>query len=150
MTAHPREPIMQRLFDVLQSIGVSTRRNTISINDAELPLIALLEGDEVTDEDDPVNRPTNAPRRVTMTPHVVIATGRGAGSPPADIGPGMNALYSEVLRVVLNDAELAALTLDGRGARFIGIETDLALGRVMLGQMAVKFALTYALRPAAL
>lgn len=138
---------MQRLFEVLQSIGVTTRRNTISVNDAELPLIGLLEGDEATDEEDPVNRPIPAPRRVTMTPHVVVVTGRGRGSPPADIGPGLNELYAEVLRVVLNDAQLAALTLDGRGLRFVGIETDLALGRMMLGQMAVKFAITYALRP---
>lgn len=145
----PREAILLRLVAIADTIpGVKTvTRDVISINDDQLPALAILEGDEETNDEDPTNRPTFAPRRVTMVPHIVIASGRNIGSPPIDIGPGLNAIYAALLKAVMTDGTLAALTLDGRGVRFLGMESDLAVGRMMQGQMAVKFGFTYGLVP---
>lgn len=143
-----RVNILQRLFAICDTIpGVkNVTWDVISINDDQLPALAVLEGDEETNEDDPVNRPPSAPRRVTMMPHIVIAGRRNLqGSPPADIGENLNAIYAALLKAIMTDATLAGLTLDGRGVRFLGMESDLAVGRMMQGQMAVKFAFTYGL-----
>lgn len=144
-----REDILQRLIEISGTIpGIKTVAwDVISVNDDQLPAIAVLEGDEEASEDDRVNRPTNAPRRVTMMPHLIIVAGRNIGSPPLDIGPALNNFYRLLLKAVMTDATLAGLTLDGRGVRLVGMESDLAHGRMMQGQMAVKFALTYGLVP---
>jgi hypothetical protein len=142
----PRELILERLTDIALSVGVKTvARDVISINDDQLPMIAILEGDEEADEEDPFNRPTNAPRRVHMVPHIVIAAGR---QPTTDIGQGLNGIMATLLKAIMTDATLAALTLDSRGVRYLGMESDLAVGRMMQGQMAIKFQFTYGLVPA--
>lgn len=146
----PRADILQRLFEIAGTIPnvVSVSWDVITINDDQLPAIAILEGDEEAAEDDPTNRPTNAPRVVTMVPHIVIAGRRKRdGSPQYDIGPNINAIYAALLKAIMTDATLADLTKDKRGVRFIGMESDLAVGRQMQGQLAVKFGFTYGLVP---
>lgn len=146
----PRVAILQRLVEIAGTIpGIKTVSwDVISINDDQLPAIMILEGDEETSDEDPAgSRPTFAPRRVTMVPHVVIAAGRNIGSPPLDIGPALNTFYAAVVKAVLTDATLASHTFNGRGARLLGMESDLAVGRMMQGQMAVKFGFTYGLVP---
>lgn len=145
-----RLAILQRLFEICDGVPnvKSVTWDVISINDDQLPALAVLEGDEEASEDDPANRPIDAPRRVTMVPHIVIAGRRNLlGSPPADIGVAVNTIYADLLKAIMTDATLAGLTLDGRGVRFIGMESDLAVGRMMQGQMAVKFGFTYGLVP---
>lgn len=145
----PRADILARLTEIAGAIeGVNyVSWDVISINDDQLPAIVILEGDEEANEDDPVSRPPSAPRRVMMTPHIVIAGRRFKGSPAQDIGPNLNALYAAVLKAVMTDATLASLTLDRDGVRFLGMESDLAVGRMMQGQIAVKFGFTYGLVP---
>jgi len=146
----PRADILQRLFEIAETIPnvVSVTWDVITINDDQLPAIAILEGDEEPNEGDPVSRPPNAPRRVTMVPHIVIAGRRKRdGSPQYEIGPSMNAIYAALLKAIMTDATLADLTKDNRGVRFLGMESDLAVGRMMQGQMAVKFGFTYGLVP---
>jgi hypothetical protein len=143
----PREQILLRLVQIALTVGAKTVvRDTITVNDDQLPCIAILEGDEEADPDDPSNRPTAAPRRVHMQPHIVIAAARKV-SPPVDIGPGLNEIFAALLKAIMTDATLADLTLDDRGVRYLGMESDLAVGRNMQGQMAVKFQLTYGLVP---
>lgn len=145
----PREDILQRLIEIAETIpGIKTVVwDVISVNDDQLPAIAVLEGDEEANEDDRINRPTNAPRRVVMMPHIIIVAGRNIGSPPLDIGPALNNFYRLLLKAIMTDSTLAGLTLDGRGVRLVGMESDLAHGRMFQGQMAVKIALTYGLVP---
>lgn len=147
----PRLDILEQLFAIAETIpGVKTVTwNVITLNDDQLPAIAILEGDEEANEDDPVSRPTFAPRRVIMVPHIVIAARRRRSdeSPPLDIGPSLNTIYAALLKAIMTDTTLAGLTLDRDGVRFLGMESDLAVGRAMNGQMAVRFGFTYGLVP---
>jgi len=145
----PREAILQRVAAIASGIpDVKTvARNTIMFNDDQLPAIAILEGDEESDENDPINRPTNSPRVVHMVPHIVIRLRRITVPAPLDVGPGLNGIFAALLKAIMTDGTLADLTKDDRGVRYLGMESDLALGRDMMGQMAVKFQFTYGLVP---
>lgn len=144
-----RELILERLVEIAETLGAKTVvRNVISISDDQMPAIAVLEGDEEADADDPQNRPNNSPRVVWMTPHIIIAVGRNPqASPPEELGPTLNAFLAALVKAVLTDSALADLTLDKRGARYVGTESDLAVGRNRQGQFAAKFAFKYGLVP---
>lgn len=142
---NPRELILARLFVVLDEIPYVQRvtRNVPIVNDSDLPGISILEGDEEANQDDPIGRQTIAPRIVHMTPQIVLRV----GTTPEALGPDINDLWAEVMRDVLTDAPLAALTLNGHRIRYQGMESDLGMGRTMLGQMAMRFTFTYLLNP---
>lgn len=140
-----REDIMLRLVDIAETVPgvVRVGRNVIDMSDRRLPAIIILEGDETANEDDPIRVPTS-PRRVTMTPHMVIVQ----GTTVAEVGPDLNTLLQELHDAVVADETLAALTLNDKGIRYDGMESDLAFGRQMQGQMAAKFSITYIRKPA--
>ncbi len=144
----PRESILLRLVEIAETLDVKTVvRDTITLNDDQLPAIAILEGDEEADEGDPVDRPPNAPRIVHMIPHLVIALRRRVTSPEVEVGPGLNLIFAALLKAIMTDATLKQITKDRYGVRYLGMESDLAVGREMQGQMAVKFRFTYGLVP---
>lgn len=140
-----REAIMARLEDI--AAGVATIRNVYrnvkQVPDDKLPACVIMEGDEAADDNDPVNRPTTSPRRVHMTPQVVIVS----GAPVTEIGTDINTIRAAMIKAVLTDATLLALTLDDQGVRYLGLESDLAMGRSMFGQMALNFSISYVLNP---
>lgn len=140
-----RELILQRLVAIAQEIdGVkTTARDVLHFDDDMLPAIGVLEGDEEAEGDDPVEHEPTAIRRVTMTPHVVVV----GGALPENLGSTLNGIYAKLVRAVLSDDELKLLVLDRIKMRFMGMESDLAIGRQMLGQMAAKFQFTYLLDP---
>jgi len=141
----PREQIMARLAALAGALaGIANLfRNEIVTDETMLPAICLMEGDEEADDADPAGRPQTAPRRVTMQPQLVIA----AGGEAAALGPALNAWRAALIKAVLTDATLAALSHQGRGVRYDGMATDLGLGRTQEGQMALMFSITYMLRP---
>jgi len=143
--AYQRELILERLTVISEGLGVTAARDVLNFDEAQLPAIAVVEGDEEADEDDPTNRPSTAPRRVHMIPHIIIHT----GGLSQNLGPALNALYARLVKAVLTDATLLSLVWDGngRGVRYLGMESDLALGRTMFGNIAAKFRFTYVLDP---
>ena len=81
-----------------------------------------------------------------MTPHLVVVQ----GTTVEDIGPDLNTLARRLKKAIFDDAKLATLTVNGEGIRYIGMQSDLAFGRKMEGQMAVLFGFTYWMVPGAL
>lgn len=142
-----REQIMARLVAIAGGVvGTdNVARNRITLSDTRPTQIFVLEGDEETVEDDPVGRAPSVPRRVNMTPQMVIACRAKAD----DVGSDINDWRTEVLDAVLNDTQLRALTLNGRSVRYEGMESDLAFGRQMIGQMALRFRITCVMKPGA-
>jgi hypothetical protein len=142
-----REDIMLRLQVLAEGVDgvVQVGRNRIEPSDTRLPGIFILEGDEEANDDDPSREPA-ARRRVTMTPHLVVVQGTTVDA----IGPDLNTLTRALKKAIFEDATLAALTVNSKGIRYLGMQSDLAFGRKMEGQMAVLFGFTYWLEPGAL
>lgn len=146
--ADPREQIMARLVQVAADVtGIrSVVRNIVNWSGTTLPAIAVLEGDEEADDEDKITRTVMIPRRVRMVPQLVIAV----GDVPEDVGTALNTLRARLMVAVLSDEELLALTINALGIRYLGTESDLALGRQMVGQFAMSFRISYWLDPATL
>lgn len=140
-----REAIMARMLEIAEGVEEITvaYRNVKTVADTYLPAFIVLEGDEEADDNDPPKRGPMSVRRVQMTPQIVIAS----GAKPEDIGTELNGLRVAVIKAILSDTQLRDLTLDSTGVRYDGFESDLVLGRTMLGQMAVRFRLTYKFDP---
>ncbi len=146
--ADQREAIMTRLEAVLGKVsGVDeVLRDAIIPDDEDADRkcrIILLEGDEISDEEDPVARPANAPRRIHMQPQILLLNYAAS----ADIGPSLSRLRAAVIKAIDGDTALTALTLNNRGGRYLGMESDLGYARAMAGELALKFQFTYVLRP---
>lgn len=143
-----REAIIARLEAIANESALfhldGVFRNVIEFPDVEtIPACAILEGDEEADEGDPVLRGSSAPRIVHMLPEVVIY----AGERPEDVGAKLNLLRSGLIGAILTDAELISLTMNARGARYIGMKSDIAFGREMVGRMALQFSIPCVLIP---
>lgn len=143
--ADVREQILQRLFDVCGTVdGVREAfRNQNEVSETSLPALVLIDADEIADENDPKSRPANAPRRITMTPEVRILL----QAAPEAVGSAVNAFRARLIKAVLTDSQLLALTAEGQGARYMGEASQLKSGRTMQGDMFCVFAFHYYLRP---
>lgn len=141
-----REQIMSRLLAIAGEVEgvVEAGRNDIDRSESRQPAIVLLEGDEQANEDDPRSRPSHAPRRVTMTPQLVIMQKADV----ENVGTDLNAFRAALIKAVCTDAQLSALSMNGHNVQYLGMQSDFAFGRQMLGRMAVMFGITYALKPA--
>ena len=140
-----REAILEQLVSTAGGIdGVtSVFRNNITVDETDLPAIVVLDGDEVADEGDPVGRGPLAPRRMTMTPQILIIL----PSSQREVGTNLNAFRALLIHAVTDDDTLTALTTNGRGVRLQQTQTNLAWGRSMKGEMSVQFEIPYTLRP---
>jgi|GEM_PF-2444314 len=147
MAEDVREAILSRLETLLATIsGVDdVSRNKNLDDDTSKNRIVILEGDELTNEDeDPgSSKPANAPRVVYMQPQILLAVSDKA----TDVGSELSALRGQVIQAITADATLSELTHKGRVGRYIGLESDLAFGRMMTAQMALKYRFAYVLRP---
>ena len=141
-----RELILQRLLEVAASVpGVATAvRNQDEISEHRRPAIAVFDSDEAVDETaERQDHPGRAPNLVVMTPEVLILL----GASPESVGSSLNALRAKLVKAVLTDAQLIALTGTNGRVRYTGCSTHLGHGRSMEGFMGVQFAFAYVLRP---
>ena len=144
-----REDVLARLVEIAATIPniKSAQRNNIDISEDQLPFAVVLDGDEETDDiDDRSMRPPHRPTLARMTPQIVLA------QQSAEPGSDLSTLRRELIRRVLTDTELNEQIVKtgrhGNGAiRYLGYETDLGWGRLMLGRMVVRFMLKYSLKP---
>lgn len=141
-----REQIMQRLQVVVGGVsGIVTGdiRNVTAFGDNQLPAASVLEGDEEVEEDErDFARPSNKPYTVKALPQVYIQAAAGP-----DIGTTLNALHDAVIKAVLTDSELNALTLRKNSIRYVGHSTKLNAARDMEGVFVPVFAISYLLKP---
>ena len=126
-----REQVLQRLLAVATGIaGVkSAVRNQDELSEHKRPAIAVFDSGR-------------APELIVMAPEVLILL----GSTPQTVGPMLNTLRASLIKAVLTDAQLIALTGPNGRVRYIGCSTHLGHGRSMEGSMAVHFSFAYVLR----
>lgn len=118
-------------------------RNEITRPEEMSPAVFMLDGDEFVDPSlYAAGRPPTVPKPASADPEVYAVVNNA----PEEVGQGLNRLRLMVLRTVLNDPLLTRLAAD-RDIRYEGVQTGLALGRSMAGEMGLKFSVRYVLKP---
>lgn len=121
--------------------GIETAaRNTTNFSEKNLPALAALDGDEEVDQGK--QHPSGkAPWLIlTLLPEFYVQVQGTA----AEVGPLLSGFRAEIINRVRTDATLQTIvTADHGKIRYLGYETDLGVGRMVQGQMLVKFALDY-------
>lgn len=148
MAEDVREAILSRLEVLLKLPGVDQVVRNVDIADdagadAGKRIISILEGDEVTSDQEPTNRPATTPQTVHMHPQILLTNFNTSEK----VGPGLSAMRGAVIKAIATDSVLIAKTIKKRGGVYMGMESDLAFSRSMLGNVALKFQFTYLLRP---
>lgn len=141
-----RELIIARLSAIVNDVdGLETfERNRTEFDDTQLPAGSVLEGDEEVDPDDlPLTRPSARPYQITALPQVFIRV----ATDNDNAGTNLNIIRGRVLKAVLEDAELNALSVNGRNVRPVAQQSNLHAARNMLGAMAITFAIKYVFHP---
>lgn len=147
--ADKREQILERLQAVAGGVSgvVSSVRNETGFADTQLPAVSVLEGDEnASDSDAERGRSPSRPYIVTMMPQVFIR----ARQDDTKVGTRLNTIRAAIVKAVLADTELLALTKDAVGIRYGGSQSTLHAARSMVGATALVFAITYVLTPSEL
>jgi hypothetical protein len=141
-----RELLLQRLVDIASGLpGIATvTRNQDEISEHKRPAIAIFDADETADETaERQDHPGRAPNLVVMTPEVLILL----GAAPESVGTALNEVRAKLIKAMLTDTELIALTGPNGRVRYAGCSTYLGHGRSMEGSMGVQFTFAYVLRP---
>lgn len=140
-----REQILVRLLGIARATTgiVKAERNFIQPTDRDLPFIGVLEGDEEADEASPIprSRPGMGPALFAMTPQMVLVVTRGSET----LGTDLNTFRTRIIKAVLADEELAAIVGSNGSIRYVGLQSDLSVGRSMLGSYALGFTFVYPL-----
>jgi hypothetical protein len=120
-------------------------RNETNLSKGDLPCAVLLDGEENGRDSDPVGRTAATPRLMDMTPEVQFHLEARA----ADVGTRLNALRLKANDTITEDTILLALTLNDRGARYLGSRTVVVRGERVEGAIGCGFSFAYVLKPAA-
>jgi hypothetical protein len=142
-----REAILARLLIVAKSVddALNDLRNESDPAAANLPAVILFDGEETARATDPNGRTAFAtPRLIDMTPEVQFRLEAKA----EDVGTKLNLYRAKLIKAVLSDADLLALTANGQAIRYEGSVTATERGKSMQGGIGVGFTFTYRLNPA--
>lgn len=142
-----RELILARLLAVLTATEgvIKAVRNDLQAPEGKLPMVILLDGDEQsTQSDEGRGRPSIGPRIMNLMPEIYLIVQDGENA-----GPDLNSMRRRIIYNILHDEPLLALVKD-REIRFEGVQTAMALGRAIAGEMGLDFTFPYVLRDAEL
>ena len=131
-----REDILARLAEVLATVpGLNTvHRNNVDITDDQMPAALLLDGDEDVVSDKPRVMVTE------MTPEIQIV------EQSATIGSDLTTFRRELIKLVLADATLKALTGSNGAIRYLGCTTAFGWQEKQYGVLQMQFEFKYPLQ----
>lgn len=141
--ADRREAILARLLEVCAALpGVTfSARNALTISAESRPAVVVYDADEDASDEDPPDRPSNAPRRVDMTPEVYVLMGERHET----IGTELNAMRAALIKAVLTDATLISLVGTNGRILYDSCMTSLAPGRATEANLGIGFTFRYPL-----
>lgn len=146
--ADKREQILTRIQAILGGIeGLDlVLRNDIEIPEDRLPAAVLLDGDEQTRGGSfDRKRPAYGPLIMDMMPEIYVLT----QNDPAEVGQAISGFRGKIVQALCTDPQLARLAFEG-DIRYMGMQTGLALGRSVQGEMGMMFHVAYHMDPARL
>lgn len=145
-----RELILERLKVVCKVDGIKTVfRNQLTIPEKDRPSVTILDSDEnaSTIADGRGRANPALPYYCTMTPEIYVNTGPiTAGQ---DVGTLLNTIRIALIKVIMNDDSLLALTKDS-DITYLGYSTGLGMGRSMEGEGGISFQFGYMVFPSKL
>jgi hypothetical protein len=144
-----REDILVRLEALAKGVEDIewAGRNAILDDTSNVRRITVLEGEEIPTEGVAFgNRRASDKQQVLMIPEILIA----CGAKTREVGPDLNLIRRRLIKKVLLDETLLALTVNSRSIRYGGMNSDLAFLALMQGKMSIKFRILYTLDPTAL
>jgi hypothetical protein len=135
-----REAILLRLKAVLETLpGITVRRMVTDIRDAERPCIVINDGDEIAHE---TRHEGVASNRIDMQPVILIyISSTDAG------GSVLNGIRAQAIKALVTDETLKTLASNNGLVRYLGCETGINRGEAMEADLALKFQITYLLKP---
>jgi hypothetical protein len=134
-----REEILVRLLAISLGITGVTRavRNRTNISPGLGATIVIWNGDEEV----VLQKPGRGPKIVEMTPVLRVMVEAGAD----DVGTLLNRLRRRMLRAILDDEELRALTGTNGEIRYDGLANSLERGLMVEGEDWLTFVFRYPL-----
>lgn len=145
-----REALLVHLFEVLKTVPDvrSTWRNKAALPNDERPAVYLLDGDETNANPDlGTNRgrgPSPAhPYLLHLLPQIHIALDDRTVENNTTVGPDLNKLLEEIQYRITHDDELRELVTANGDIVYLGLQSDLGVGRTMLGQYQINWRLQY-------
>jgi hypothetical protein len=141
-----RENILVRLLSLADSQAPGRAdRNVGSTSGLDLSFI-VLDGDEVTREDNSTPRNSRGDPRImqdftVMTPTFLAIL----GAPSTDIGTLLNAVRAQVVPLVINDPELISYVGPGGELRYSGCSLNTDTVEKREGRLELNFRITYPL-----
>jgi hypothetical protein len=131
-----REGILSRLVGVVAAVpGInSVHRNNTDITDDQMPAALVLDGDEDVATD------KSQPMLVEMTPEIQIVEQSGA------IGSDLTTFRAQLIKLVLSDATINALTGSNGKIRYLGCETSFGWQEKQYGALQMRFSFKYPLK----
>jgi hypothetical protein len=124
-------------------------RNRAEIPTDKLPALVLLDGKEVLKNPQAVHTRggARAPGIFELSPQVFIVLRPRNTIDNPGVGEELSGLRMQVLKAFTNDDELWALLGSNGELIHSGHDTDLQTGSTLVGQMQMRFQLTYVLDP---
>lgn len=125
---------------------VTGKRNTIDVDEDELPVVIAFDGDVEVDQ---ARQKPHARPGATVLATLLLEALLAVQAKPEDVGPLLSTLELAFFNAVMLDAELLDMSWNGAGVRYRGSESDLGIGRQLQGQKKIMFAIDFALKPGA-
>jgi hypothetical protein len=157
-----REWILQRLFTVLGTVPdlVTTWRNhrgplpsfDSNTNEAILPAGILLDGHEsgvgrVSTWDHGIRPGPQPPTLMRLEPQVFICLMPTTDMSNAGVGPLLSAYRMSTTNLITNDSVMWEYLGANGDIQYLGSITDMQSGAAMLGNMHLRYAITYVWDP---
>lgn len=145
-----REQVLVRLATICHVTGVArvTRNDeVVGEETGDRPLVQIWDGNEEADAGDPVQRRRlGQPRRITMSPHIIIMLGESVST----IGTTLNAIIERIQNAIETDATLdGILGASGGHIQYDGLGDPMfPQGRVTEGEQILRYSFHYVRRPA--
>ena len=136
-----REDILARLVEVVATVPNlrTVKRNNADLTDDMMPAAVVLDGDEDVVSGNDGSRPSNRPLVVEMTPEIQIVEQSDA------IGSDLTTFRRELMKLVLADATLIALTGNNGAISYDGCDTALGWQQKQYGSLWMRFTFKYPL-----
>jgi hypothetical protein len=150
MSVDKRELILSRLLTILETVditGVTIHRDRAEFEEAELPVVVLLDGSETAAVAAGQRGAGRAPQVMMMTPQVFYVPVPSENNRNEGIPAKLSEARIKIIKAILQDGPLADLQGSNGYIEYRGTVTDMQTGAEVTGQMQLEFALTYTFDP---
>jgi hypothetical protein len=152
-----RQEILQRIAAILVECGAGLGippdrvfRNRGDVPPPSRPAMVLMDGSEMVTLTKRTTRGGPASSIVRMLPEIFVLMKERPMTDVEQYGPEIANYRNVIYNSILYDAQLFNLMGDNGGMEFRGFETDMESGRLMRGELLLRFWFHYPLIPSEL